>query len=105
MLIHSTPMEKAIKDAQSRCAAAACLLFSRTDADSRPVMPQLGVLSVRVGGIERYYLQANSIARGKTSSADECDEEPISFPSGSRESPEPASSRSARVLWTDGIVY
>ena len=34
----------------------------------------------------------------KTRSADECDQEPFSFPSGSSESPTPPSARSARVF-------
>ena len=55
-LIHSTYTENGIKDADSRCASAACLPRSRTDANSHSVMPHLCVLNVRLSGNEHYYL-------------------------------------------------
>ena len=56
-------MENSIKDADSQCASATSLPFSRTDANSHSVMPYLGV--VRLSGDERNYLLCNSVARGK----------------------------------------
>ena len=86
-LIHSTHTENGITDADSRCASAACLPRYRNDADSRSVMPHLGVLSIRVSGNKRYYLQCNSVTRDKNQFCRRMRPRTLFFPFGVQRKP------------------